>query len=176
MPSPIERRALLALYRNHPATAPGDRYNWRARAEASRNRDMLLGWAATQTDETLLHFRNLGTAGLAWIREQTGDPMPSTRAGQWLLDRSRWDDGMRGFFVRINATAGPEDMLRHIDAIEAEARAALLAGLEAGVREEIDVFEAFCRGAFYGQDAVVLVREIASLRAAVLDLIRKAKP
>lgn len=74
MSDPIERRALLALYRNHPATAPGDRYNWKARAEASRNRDMLLGWAATQTDETLLDCRNLGSASLAWIREQTGDP------------------------------------------------------------------------------------------------------
>jgi len=52
---------------------------------------------------------------------------PLTKAGQWLLDRSRWDDGMRGFFVRINATAGPDDMHRHVLAIENEARAPLLA-------------------------------------------------
>jgi hypothetical protein len=47
---------------------------------------------------------------------------PITKAGKWLVDRSRWDDGMRGFFVRINATAGPEDMLVHVLAIEEEAR------------------------------------------------------
>jgi hypothetical protein len=52
---------------------------------------------------------------------------PTTKAGCWLLDRANWNDGMRGFFVRINATAGPEDMLRHIIAIEQEARAAGLA-------------------------------------------------
>ena len=46
---------------------------------------------------------------------------PMTKAGGWLLDRTRWDDGMRGFFVRINATAGPDDMHRHVLAIEAEA-------------------------------------------------------
>ncbi len=74
MSGDIERRALLALYRNHPATAPGERYNWKARAEAKRQRGMLLGWAATQTDETLLDCRNLGPTTLRWIREQTGDP------------------------------------------------------------------------------------------------------
>lgn len=47
---------------------------------------------------------------------------PRTKAGQWLLDRARWDEGMRGFFVRINATGAPDDMHRHILAIEAEAR------------------------------------------------------
>ena len=74
MSGDIERRALLALYRNHPATAPGERYNWKARAEAKRQREMLLGWAATQSDETLLDCRNLGPTTLRWIREQTGDP------------------------------------------------------------------------------------------------------
>jgi len=74
MSGDIERRALLALYRNHPATAPGERYNWKARAEATRQRDMLLGWAATQSDETLLDCRNLGPTTLRWIRDQTGDP------------------------------------------------------------------------------------------------------
>lgn len=47
---------------------------------------------------------------------------PATKAGRWLLSNTRWDDGMRGFFVRINATAGPEDMRVHVLAIEAEAR------------------------------------------------------
>ena len=70
----VERRALLALFRNHPATGPGDRYNWKARAEASRQREMLLGWAATLPDETLLYMRNIGPVALRWIREQTGDP------------------------------------------------------------------------------------------------------
>ena len=46
---------------------------------------------------------------------------PATRAGKWLVDRSLWDEGMRGFFVRINATAGPDDMHRHVLAIESEA-------------------------------------------------------
>ena len=46
---------------------------------------------------------------------------PTTRAGQWLLDRSEWDDGNRAFRVRINATGGPDDMHRHILAIEREA-------------------------------------------------------
>ena len=74
MSGSVERRALLALYRNHPATGPGDRYNWAARAEAARTRDMLLGWAATKTDEELLWCRNLGPVALRWIRDQTGDP------------------------------------------------------------------------------------------------------
>jgi hypothetical protein len=73
-PRARRRRALLALYRNHPATAPGERYNWKARAEATRQREMLLGWAATQSDETLLDCRNLGPTTLRWIRDQTGDP------------------------------------------------------------------------------------------------------
>jgi hypothetical protein len=46
---------------------------------------------------------------------------PRTRAGQWLLDRSQWEEGLRAFRVRINATAGPDDMHRHILAIEQEA-------------------------------------------------------
>jgi len=49
-------------------------------------------------------------------------PEPATAAGRWLVDRSRWDSGMRGFFVRINQTGGPEDMLIHVLAIEREAR------------------------------------------------------
>jgi hypothetical protein len=51
---------------------------------------------------------------------------PETKAGRWLVAKSNWDAGMRGFFVRINLTAGPEDMLVHVLAIEAEARADLL--------------------------------------------------
>src|SRR5690349_18177403 len=74
MSGSLERRALLALFRNHPATGPGDRYNWRASAEARRQRDMLLAWAATKSDQELLWCRNLGPAALRWIREQSGDP------------------------------------------------------------------------------------------------------
>ena len=72
--TPRRGEALLALYRNHPATAPGDRYNWKAHAEARRLGDMLLGWAATQSDESLLHCRNLGPVALRWIRNHAGDP------------------------------------------------------------------------------------------------------
>jgi hypothetical protein len=68
----VERRALLALFRNHPETGPGDRYTWKARAEAKRQREMLLDWAAAQPDESLLHCRNLGPVALRWIREQRG--------------------------------------------------------------------------------------------------------
>ena len=60
---------------------------------------------------------------------------PLTKAGRWLVDRSQWNDGMRGFFVRINATAGPEDMLIHVLAIEREAAAAALRGEEAWLIE-----------------------------------------
>ena len=65
---------------------------------------------------------------------------PMTKAGRWLLDRTRWDDGMRGFFVRINATAGPDDMHRHVLAIEAEATAAERARIAAAIEtlEEAD--------------------------------------
>lgn len=74
MTNPTERSALLALYRNHPATGPGDRYNWKARAESQRLRGTLLDWAAAQSDETLLHCRNLGPVALRWIREQENRP------------------------------------------------------------------------------------------------------
>jgi hypothetical protein len=47
--------------------------------------------------------------------------IPRTPAGRWIVERTRWDNGMRGFFVRINNTAGPEDMLNHVLAIEDEA-------------------------------------------------------
>jgi len=61
-----------------------------------------------------------------WTQNHGKDSMtPTTKAGRWLLDRTNWNDGMRGFFVRINATAGADDMFRHIIAIENEARAPL---------------------------------------------------
>jgi hypothetical protein len=63
---------------------------------------------------------------------------PTTPAGRWLVDRSQWDDGQRAFRVRINATAGPDDMHRHVLAIEKEAAAAALRrveDLEAEVRK-----------------------------------------
>lgn len=47
---------------------------------------------------------------------------PLTKAGKWLVDRSDWDSGLRAFRVRINATASPQDMHRHVLAIESEAR------------------------------------------------------
>jgi len=83
MTSYVERRALLALFRNHPATGPSDRYNWRASAESNRQREMLLNWAATQPDETLLYMRNLGPVALQWIRQQTGDTPRHVHDGKW---------------------------------------------------------------------------------------------
>lgn len=74
MNDPLETRALFALYRNHPTTAPGDRYGVKAHHRARERREMLLAWAATLPDERLLDCRNLGVTALAWIRAQTGDP------------------------------------------------------------------------------------------------------
>ena len=65
----LEVRALKALYRNHPLTAPSDRYGEKARRHALGQRMMLLEWAATLPDYRLLDCRNLGVATLAWIRE-----------------------------------------------------------------------------------------------------------
>lgn len=48
-----------------------------------------------------------------------------------MLDRSQWIDGDRAFRVRINATAGPDDMHRHILAIERETRKRVLTEVEA---------------------------------------------
>lgn len=69
----LGHRALLALYRNHPDTQLPERYTWRASAAAREHREMLLAWAATQSDERLLWCRNLGPAALAWIRSAGGD-------------------------------------------------------------------------------------------------------
>jgi hypothetical protein len=80
----VERRALLALFRNHPTTGPGDRYKWKASAEAKRQREMLLDWAAAQPDEELLYMRNLGPVALRWIREQRGlAPSRHVHDGEW---------------------------------------------------------------------------------------------
>jgi len=64
---------------------------------------------------------------------------PTTPAGRWLVDRSDWIDGDRAFRVRINATAGPEDMLIHVLAIEREAAAAERARITDLVQEAADV-------------------------------------
>lgn len=71
---PLEARALLALYRNHPDTLPDQRYGWDARHRARALRGTLLSWAATLPDYRLLDCRNLGVTTLAWIRanEPTG--------------------------------------------------------------------------------------------------------
>jgi len=66
---------------------------------------------------------------------------PTTKAGTWLIVNSRWDDGMRGFFVRINNTGGPDDMHRHVLAIENEAHAATLREL----REEVEGIQMSCQ-------------------------------
>ena len=89
----VERRALLALFRNHPETGPGDRYNWKASAEARRQREMLLDWAATKPDEELLWCRNLGPVALRWIRKQRSEGTTATPAP---LDEGRLARVMRG--------------------------------------------------------------------------------
>lgn len=98
---PLERRVLLALYRNHPDTAPGERYNWKATSEAHRNRDMLLAWAATQPDNELLWCRNLGPVSLAWIRANqskldVSDPWTGLREEVDAMNRWYAEDGVKG--------------------------------------------------------------------------------
>lgn len=73
MTNPLEMRALFALYRNHPSTAPGDRWGVSAHRRAMAQREMLLAWAATLPDERLLDCRNLGVRALAWIRSHQDD-------------------------------------------------------------------------------------------------------
>ena len=89
---PLASRALFALYRNHPSTAPGDRWGPKAHRRARAQRDALLAWAATLPDERLLEMRHLGVAALAWIRanqpamgRQADNGTPSTHVhqGEW---------------------------------------------------------------------------------------------
>lgn len=67
----VERRSLIALFRNHPETTRNERYGWGTPALAAARREMLLQWAATLSDWQLLSMRNLGPKSLAWIREMT---------------------------------------------------------------------------------------------------------
>jgi hypothetical protein len=90
---------------------------------------------------------------------------PITRAGRWLLDRSRWDDGMRGFFVRINATGSPDDMHRHILAIEREAYDASLTGSGIGLPDGMTRDDAYVQGMSDAEDLI---------RNRVEELIEKA--
>ena len=61
----VERRetmTLNALWRNHPSYA-----GWHSMRPAD---DVLIDWAAEQSDDDLLAMRNLGQVGLAWLRSQ----------------------------------------------------------------------------------------------------------
>lgn len=133
--------AVLALrgYVLHPVTCPGslDAETLSAAWEAvhwleSGKTDQADGDAATASKLRAALAKPAPTVtDLPDLLELTE---PTTKAGTWLVERSRWDVGMRGFFVRINATAGPEDMHRHVLAIEAEAVAAERARLRKAVR------------------------------------------
>lgn len=46
----------------------------------------------------------------------------TTEAGQWLIDRARWDSGMRGFFIRVWNTGSPQDIATIVRMIEEQAR------------------------------------------------------
>jgi hypothetical protein len=83
--TPLATRALFALYRNHPSTAPGDRYGKLAHRRAIDQREMLLAWAATLSDEQVMDCRNLGIAALAWVRaNQPRDGRPRhVHEGEW---------------------------------------------------------------------------------------------
>lgn len=69
--SMIETRALKALWRNHPETAPEARYRVSARSLIYEHRGRLLAWAAAQSDSRLLSCRNIGAKTLSWIRANT---------------------------------------------------------------------------------------------------------
>lgn len=84
MSDPVEMRALMALYRNHPDTPLSNRWGDKAKRAARGQREMLLAWAATQPDYRLLDCRNLGISSLSWIRAH----QPSSRTkhvhdGEW---------------------------------------------------------------------------------------------
>jgi len=89
---------------------------------------------------------------------------PTTKAGQWLVDRTNWNDGMRGFFVRINATGSPQDMVIHVATIEREARAAVLRELR--VEVEVALEDPRHGPPWLDDDHIV--------RSEVLDLIDRA--
>ncbi len=69
MTTGIERRALIALFRNHPSTAPNERYGWGTPMLAAERRVELLRWSASLSDYQLLSMRNFGPVSLAWVRE-----------------------------------------------------------------------------------------------------------
>jgi hypothetical protein len=47
-----------------------------------------------------------------------------TEAGKWLLDKTRWDEGMRGFFTRVFQLGSPQDMATIVGMIEKQAATA----------------------------------------------------
>jgi hypothetical protein len=96
---------------------------------------------------------------------------PLTAAGRWLVERSNWNDGMRGFFVRINSTAGPEDMLVHVLAIEQEAvlaERARHAALVEAAQDVSDWWPAF-PPADESEPVIGLLSRIRALRAELIE-------
>ena len=73
MSNAIERRALIALFRNHPDTSPNERYGWGTPLLAAERREALLRWSASLTDWRLLSMRNFGSVALAWVREAAAE-------------------------------------------------------------------------------------------------------
>jgi hypothetical protein len=63
---------------------------------------------------------------------------PRTKAGQRLLERSAWDEGLRCHRSRYINPAGPEDLSIAVRDIEIETRAELAARIEARIAKMAD--------------------------------------
>jgi len=112
---PAEKRALLALYRNHPSTPADTRYTRRAYRAATEQREMLLAWAATQPDYRLLYCRNLGPKALAWIRaNQPAQPAPAAPV-DLRIECDRLADALWAVFIERGdpEAASVASILRH---------------------------------------------------------------
>ena len=88
MKDSLATRALSALYRNHPDTAPADRYGDKARRRAYAQSEKLLAWAAGLPDYRLRDCRNLGAASVAWIRahQPADQPEGTIRRKVWFSE------------------------------------------------------------------------------------------
>lgn len=57
----------------------------------------------------------------------------TSEAGKYVIGKAVWDEGMRGHFIRMFSTTGPQDIEIMVAKIEAEAVAAERARIRTGV-------------------------------------------
>jgi hypothetical protein len=77
-------RALHSIARNH-----GDRGRYGQTFSAERQRG-LLEWAATQTDEDILEWRNTGPVMLRWIRDHQPVVAETSTTLAWVMKSYGW--------------------------------------------------------------------------------------